>query len=228
MMYSYLLNRLVATVIVYGLLLQGCRSGFRINSEDFSLEKSRQIDNDGQITHPDVQSSVLSGVPHSKLPTVASAILPSMTASTDQVASLMHHLAVGPDTVSSWGPSSSTESEEIDTKPAAQVAGCSSVGYSASLCASLFSVPASVFGVQEWRRYLGEVGEAPCLPSAIDEILHSACPFWPGKLVKDTHLLILIPSTVDGKAFTLDLLGELIQNPRGDGHRTQYFLYDDE
>jgi hypothetical protein len=46
--------------------------------------------------------------------------------------------------------------------------------------------------------------------------------------VQDTHLLVLIPSTVNGSAFTLDLLGELIQTPSGGGHSTQYFLYDDE
>ena len=89
-------------------------------------------------------------------------------------------------------------------------------------------IPAMAFGAQAWRQYFGEVGAQPCLPSDIGDILNSACPFWPGKRVKDTHLLVLIPSTVDGKAFTLDLLGELVENPRGGGHSTQYFLYDDE
>jgi hypothetical protein len=89
-------------------------------------------------------------------------------------------------------------------------------------------IPAMAFGAQAWRQYFGEVGMQPCLPSDIGEILNSVCPFWPGKLVKDTHLLVLIPATVDSKAFTLDLLGELVRNPRGGGHSTQYFLYDDE
>jgi hypothetical protein len=90
------------------------------------------------------------------------------------------------------------------------------------------SVSTPVFGAKEWGQYFGEVGEEPSLPSDIDEILRGPCPFWPDKVVKDTHLLVLIPSTVAGRAFTLDLLGDLIQNPRGGGHRTRYFLYDDE
>jgi hypothetical protein len=122
--------------------------------------------------------------------------------------------------------------EETDTKPAArsvaQVATCSSVGCLAALRASPFSAPAPVFGAREWARYFGEVGEEPCLPSNVDEILESPCPFWPEQAVKDTHLLVLIPSTVSGKAFTLDLLGELIQSPRRGSQRTRYFLYDDE
>ena len=88
--------------------------------------------------------------------------------------------------------------------------------------------PIPVFGAKEWIQYFGEVGEEPSLPSDIDEILDSPCPFWPGQRVKDTHLLVLMPSTVDGKAFTLDLLEELTYNSRGGGHSTQYFLYDDE
>jgi hypothetical protein len=87
---------------------------------------------------------------------------------------------------------------------------------------------AEAFGAKEWAQYFGEVGEEPCLPPDIAEILDSACPFWPAKSVRDTHLLVLIPSTVDGKAFTLDLLEALIQNPRGRGHCTRYFLYNDE
>jgi hypothetical protein len=89
-------------------------------------------------------------------------------------------------------------------------------------------VPIPVFGAKEWARYFGEVGEEPPLPSDIDEILNSPCPFWPEKTVKDTHLLVLIPSTVDGEAFTLDLLEDLAKYPSEDGHYTQYFLYDDE
>ena len=89
-------------------------------------------------------------------------------------------------------------------------------------------VPIPVFGAQEWAQYFGEVGGEPSLPADIDEILNSPCPFWPGKTVKDTHLLVLMPSTVDGKAFTLDLLEELAKNPSENGHSTQYFLYDDE
>jgi hypothetical protein len=89
-------------------------------------------------------------------------------------------------------------------------------------------MPPQAFGAKEWSRYFGEVGPAPPLPENIVGILHSPCPFWPDKKVKDSHLLVLIPATVNGKAFTLNLLGKLVKKNRGGGHSTQYFLYDDE
>ena len=234
MMYASLLNRLLITVIACGLLLQGCGSGVQMSGESV-LKKSRRASHDERATDqalvPGSTYFVTPDVPGSRLPTIASAALLSMATFTDQVASPTHRLAVRLDTVS-WQPSLSTESEETDKKPAArsvaQVAAVSLVGCLGSLYSLPFSVPAPVFGAQAWRQYFGEVGEEPSLPSDIDEILDSPCKFWPGKVVKDTHLLVLIPSTVGGKAFTLDLLGELIQNPLGGSHRTQYFLYDDE
>jgi hypothetical protein len=83
-------------------------------------------------------------------------------------------------------------------------------------------------GVLEWKHYFGDVGPAPNLPSGVDTILDGPCPFWPGKKVKDTHLLVLIPATVDGAPFTLNLLGELIQHPKNGGHRTKYRYYDNK
>jgi hypothetical protein len=88
-------------------------------------------------------------------------------------------------------------------------------------------IPAMAFGGREWEKYFGAVGTEPSLPSDIVDNLNSTCPFWPGKQVKDTHLLVLIPSKVGGKPFSLDLLGELIQHPRGGGHATQYSYYGD-
>jgi hypothetical protein len=83
-------------------------------------------------------------------------------------------------------------------------------------------------GEVEWRHYFGDVGAIPNLPSNIDAILDGPCPIWPRKKVKDTHLLLLIPTTVDGTPFTLDLLGELIQSPKNGGHKTKYRYYDDK
>ena len=48
--------------------------------------------------------------------------------------------------------------------------------------------------------------------------MHRPCPFWEGKRVKETHLLVVIPELVAGKALALDYLGELIQSPQGGGH----------
>jgi hypothetical protein len=90
-------------------------------------------------------------------------------------------------------------------------------------------IPSIAFGPQEWSGYYGEVGAAPSLPADIDAILQSRCPFWPEKQVKDTHLLVLMPATVNGKLFTLNLLGELIKSPkrRSGGHETKYGYYSD-
>jgi hypothetical protein len=82
------------------------------------------------------------------------------------------------------------------------------------------------FGAEEWSRYFGEVGAAPPLPAHIVDTLNGPCPFWPGKAVKDTHLLVLIPVTVDGKPFSLDLLGELVKCPKSGGYSTKYDCYD--
>jgi hypothetical protein len=87
-------------------------------------------------------------------------------------------------------------------------------------------LPAMAIGPKEWSQYFGEVGAAPPLPANIDAVLDSPCPFWPDKRVKDTHLLVLVPATVDGMPFTLDRLGELIKSPQGGGSKTKYDYYD--
>ncbi len=87
------------------------------------------------------------------------------------------------------------------------------------------TIPSQAFGAEKWRAYFGEVGEEPCLPSDINEILGSPCPFWPGKQVKDTHLLVLVPATVSGEPFSLNLLEQLVKNPKGGGYSTEYDYY---
>ena len=82
------------------------------------------------------------------------------------------------------------------------------------------------FGKKEWERYFGDVGIEPPLPANIENILNEPCSFWPDKKVKETHLLVLIPNTVNGKPFTMNYLGELIQKPKS-GHSTKYEYYSD-
>jgi hypothetical protein len=84
------------------------------------------------------------------------------------------------------------------------------------------SRPASFepFGAEEWKSYLGEVEPAPDLPRDIDTILDAPCPFWPEKMVRDTHLLVLIPAEVNDQLFSLNLLRELIQNLKNGEHST--------
>ena len=83
------------------------------------------------------------------------------------------------------------------------------------------------FGKAKWEKYFGDIGTEPPLPKDIDAILSSKCPFWPGKTVKETHLLVLIPEKVDKKPFTLNALEKLIQSPKT-GHATMYRYYHDD
>ena len=86
---------------------------------------------------------------------------------------------------------------------------------------------AQAFGAKAWSQYFGDVGAEPSLPTDISTTLSGACPFWPDKQVKDTHLLVLIPATVNGKPYNLNLLEEFIQHPLGGGHATKYDPYGD-
>lgn len=90
------------------------------------------------------------------------------------------------------------------------------------------ALPAIAFGKADWKKYFGEIGDEPSLPPNIHKILSGPCCFWEeGRKVKNTHILTLIPKSVDGKSFTLNTLEELIQSPRGGGHATEYRYYTD-
>ena len=77
------------------------------------------------------------------------------------------------------------------------------------------------FGATKWAQYFGDIGIEPPLPSNIHQILSSPCPFWQGKKIQDTHMLVLIPKAVNGRPFNLKILGELIKNPK-QGNKTTY------
>ena len=94
----------------------------------------------------------------------------------------------------------------------------------AQQAAQAAELPAISFGAAEWAKYFGDVGAEPPLPKDITQILKSSCPFFPGKKVEETHLLTLIPQTVNGKPFHLDALAELIKSPRT-GHQTKCNIY---
>lgn len=76
-------------------------------------------------------------------------------------------------------------------------------------------------GKDVWEKYFGEVGMEPPLPDNIDTILVSSCPFWPDKTIGETHLLAMIPATVNGSPFTLDVLGALVAAPKSGVYQTQ-------
>jgi hypothetical protein len=81
----------------------------------------------------------------------------------------------------------------------------------------------NAFGPKEWYIYFGShLKNVPRLPSNIGGILSSSCPFWTDKKVFETHVLVLIPATVNGQPLTLKTLGELVQHPRSGGKPTKY------
>jgi hypothetical protein len=75
------------------------------------------------------------------------------------------------------------------------------------------TIPGCAFGKAKWATHFGDIGVEPPLPSNINQILQGPCPIWPGKIVQETHILVLIPATVNGQPFTLKSLRELIQHP---------------
>ena len=75
----------------------------------------------------------------------------------------------------------------------------------------IFSPEEVAFGKAKWDQYFGDVGDVPPLPQCIADILNAPCPFYSEKQVRDTHMLVLIPKTVNNKPFTLNLLKELIE-----------------
>jgi hypothetical protein len=85
--------------------------------------------------------------------------------------------------------------------------------------------PKIAFGKEQWEKYFGDVGKEPPLPKDIHKILKSPCPFFsgktipffPGKTVEETHMLVLIPETINGKPLNLNTLYELIKTPK-EGH----------
>jgi hypothetical protein len=55
-----------------------------------------------------------------------------------------------------------------------------------------------------------DLGEIPALPANIMEILNSKCDLSnDGRRVADTHRLVLVPASIDGKPLTLNALREL-------------------
>lgn len=68
-----------------------------------------------------------------------------------------------------------------------------------------------VFGRKQWQYHGIQIGNAPALPEGIAEIMEGDCPIWPGKKVSETHRLVLMPETVNGKPLTLNSFSEIGQ-----------------
>jgi hypothetical protein len=72
--------------------------------------------------------------------------------------------------------------------------------------------PPMAFGKGYWNHYFGDIGKEPPLPENINEILQTASPLNPQKKVYQTHLLTLIPASVNGVPLTLKTLQELVKD----------------
>lgn len=81
--------------------------------------------------------------------------------------------------------------------------------------APTFTSPNGAFGKKEWEKYFGDIGKVPPLPKEIYKIFK-----------RETHMLVLIPETINGKRLTLVNLGELVKKPK-EGHATDYrYIWD--
>jgi hypothetical protein len=75
-------------------------------------------------------------------------------------------------------------------------------------------------GAEAWSSQGIDVGIAPPIPSAITkELLESECPLHPGQKIKDTHLLVLVPQTVNREPYTALELDKLCGTRKGSGER---------
>lgn len=79
-------------------------------------------------------------------------------------------------------------------------------------------------GSEAWKRGLGvDVGTVPPIPVTITEaLLQCDCPLHPGQKIKDTHLLVLMPETVNGEPYSALKLDELCATKKGSGHQLIY------
>ena len=82
-------------------------------------------------------------------------------------------------------------------------------------------------GAASWKVGFGvDVGLVPPIPKEVTQsLLESPCPLHPGQKIKDTHILMLVPKTVNGEAYTALKLDELCASRKGSGDR---LIYDKE
>jgi len=73
-------------------------------------------------------------------------------------------------------------------------------------------------GPDEWESQGIAVGAVPPIPASITKaLLNSDCPLHPGEKIKDTHILMLVPQTVNGERYTALKLDELCAKREGSG-----------
>lgn len=68
-----------------------------------------------------------------------------------------------------------------------------------------------IFGEVEWKAHFGKVSPAPALPFDIESLWQGPCPVFPGKKLKETHMLVYIPTSFGEheQVLSIKTLGEL-------------------
>ena len=89
------------------------------------------------------------------------------------------------------------------------------------------SMSPEIFGKDKWLEFGVDVGDEPPRPTDIDQLFGQDCLVWPGKKVKDTNRLVLIPKEADGCEFNLNnpLLHPFVHfpSPRRGGHKKKCY-----
>jgi len=80
-------------------------------------------------------------------------------------------------------------------------------------------------GAKAWEEGFGvTVGTPPPLPEWLTrELLEEECQLHPGEQVKDTHVLVLMPKTVNGEPYSAVELDKLCAGKKGSGDRLIYY-----
>lgn len=73
-----------------------------------------------------------------------------------------------------------------------------------------------LFGKTKWKKYFGNIGFEPKLPKNIEEMLNRPCVFWPGKKIKDTHYLTLIPEKINGVQVNLNIILDKVKSKKNE------------
>ncbi|HPE84727.1 MAG TPA: hypothetical protein PLO43_00920, partial [Chlamydiales bacterium] len=89
--------------------------------------------------------------------------------------------------------------------------------------------PAQALGAEAWA-HLGDVGEEPPLPKGINAILAEPCPEALGlekygKTIGETHILVLVPATLNGHSLTLGLFKMFLEDVQQKNRRGPKFTW---
>lgn len=66
-------------------------------------------------------------------------------------------------------------------------------------------------GDKKWKS-IADIGKSDPIPKEMLKILKQPCPFFKGKQLGQTHMLVWIPSTLNGKPLTTNSLGQFVKN----------------